>query len=90
MAPFTSRDDKCPFGAWIYQGSPQDVRGSAYYEQIRSLHAKFHQLAGQILRQATNNDRQLAIKALEFGGELDKLSASLMSQINDWRDDLDR
>jgi ABC-type transporter Mla subunit MlaD len=83
-----SRDDKCPFGVWIYQGSPPEARSSANYEQIRALHAKFHQLAGQILRQATANERQQAVQAVRFGGELDKLSAGLISAINAWRDEL--
>ena len=83
-----SRDDKCPFGTWIYQGSSAGARSSAHYEQIRSLHAKFHQLAGQILLQATTGERQRATSAVEFGGELDKLSAALISEINAWRDEL--
>jgi methyl-accepting chemotaxis protein len=83
-----SLDDRCKFGMWIYQGSQPEARHSAHYEQIRALHAKFHQLAGQILRQATGNDRQGAVQAVKFGGELDKLSAALISEINAWRDDL--
>ena len=83
-----ARDDKCAFGLWIHEKSQPQDRTSPHYAPIRALHAEFHQLAGRILRQAGGSERQHAIRALEFGGELDKLSAALIGEINTWRDDL--
>jgi len=83
-----SRDDKCKFGTWVYEASPPEARGSAHYGQVRELHAKFHNLAGQILRLAASGQRHQAAQAVEFGGELDKLSTALIGEINTWRDEL--
>ncbi|HTW08579.1 MAG TPA: methyl-accepting chemotaxis protein [Acidimicrobiales bacterium] len=83
-----SRDDRCKFGTWVYEGSPPEARRSAHYGQVRELHAKFHNLAGQIVRQATGGQRPQAVQAVEFGGALDKLSTALVGEINSWRDEL--
>jgi len=84
-----SRDDRCPLGIWLHNEiTPQD-RLSPHYEAIRRLHARFHELAGAVLRDAVGGRRTQAVEAMAFGGAFDTRSAELVGAIYAWRDELD-
>lgn len=87
-AATTSRDDECTFGRWLHREAAPEARGSAHYPSVRDVHARFHQTAGRILRQATTSERSQAATAVRHGGELDQLLAGLIGEVNDWRDEL--
>ncbi len=83
-----SRDDQCVFGKWIHLESGPEVRQNPRYPVVRDLHARFHQLAGRIIFDSTSGRHSQAVETVRFGGELDRLLAQLIGEINDWRDEL--
>ncbi len=83
-----ARDDQCVFGKWIHVESGPEVRQNPRYAVVRDLHARFHQMAGRIIFDSTSGRPTEAIETVRFGGELDRLLARLIGEINDWRDEL--
>ena len=76
-----SRDDKCVFGRWLYGPElPASVRGSSDYKAVVSIHADFHQAAGEALRKALKGDREAATADLQgrFAEVSERLSAALV------------
>lgn len=41
-------DDRCPLGKWIY-GEGKPMENLPAYEEVRELHAKFHQNAAEVV-----------------------------------------
>ena len=87
-AATTSRDDECTFGRWLHREATPEARCSVHFQSVRDVHARFHQTAGRILRQATTVERAQAATAVRHGGELDQLLAGLIGEVNEWRDEL--
>lgn len=83
-----ARDDQCVFGKWIHVESGPEVRQNPRYAVVRDLHARFHQMAGRIIFDSTSGRPSQALETVRFGGELDRLLARLIGEINDWRDEL--
>lgn len=88
-ATVVARDDRCPLGVWLYQESTAQERQSPHYEEIRALHARFHELASTIIQHAVGSQQAKAIEEIAFGGVFDALSTELVADINAWRDDLE-
>jgi hypothetical protein len=80
------RDDRCPLGVWLHQDSSPADRADERYARVRALHAEFHTTAARILAQAVGTEQREANRAIEFGGEFDRLSARLIGVLNDWRE----
>jgi methyl-accepting chemotaxis protein len=81
------RDNACQFGKWLY-GIPEEEKSSQEYKNIRSLHAEFHRIAGEILELALNGDTEEALNKLESGGSYQRISGRLVLVLNKWRDGL--
>ncbi len=45
------KDDQCTLGKWIY-GEGKNYQNIASYDQLKHIHAEFHQCAADIIREA--------------------------------------
>ena len=79
------RDDKCAFGQWLYSCSPTD-KSSPFYEDVRTLHAKFHKKACGILKMALEGHKQEAESEMVIGSEYRKISSTLTLKLIEWKD----
>jgi hypothetical protein len=71
-------DDRCALGKWIYgDGKPMAVLSG--YEEVRELHAKFHQYAAQVvsLHKAGNTTEAETL----LNGDYSRLSEKLKHRI---------
>jgi hypothetical protein len=71
-------DDRCALGKWIYgEGKPMEALPA--YQEVRELHAKFHQNAAQVvsLHQADNTAEAEAL----LKGDYSRLSEKLKHRI---------
>lgn len=73
-ASVIARDDQCMMGQWIY-GEGKLFEGTPPYEQVRSEHARFHQLAAEVVRHVDHGDRDQAVTLLH--GDYAKISQVL-------------
>jgi len=78
-------DNRCPLGQWLYGEEGHRSSGQHHYEQVRSLHAQFHQLTARILELAVNQRAEEARWALESGSEFLATSARLVTLLDAWR-----
>jgi len=83
------KDDMCALGSWLHRDSSTAERQSPHFASIRDKHARFHQQAAGIVRDATGARRTVALDALAFGGPFDAQSTDLIATINLWREELD-
>jgi hypothetical protein len=51
------RDDQCVLGKWIYGPALRYFSNSGEFQQLRTDHAQFHFLAGNVVKKAQENDR---------------------------------
>jgi hypothetical protein len=71
-------DDRCALGKWIYgDGKPMEVLPG--YEEVRSLHATFHQNAAQVVSLHLAGDTAGAEALLN--GDYSRLSEKLKHRI---------
>lgn len=78
-------DDKCDFGKWLYS-FPESDKASNDYQNIKTLHASFHQLAAEILELAVSGKTDEAIKALGLGSQFSMISGKLTMALNRWKE----
>lgn len=79
-------DNACPFGQWLYGSIDAAARGSAYYEQVRGLHAAFHRQAANVLALALAGRTAEARQAMEVGREFNRASAQLTLALTAWQE----
>lgn len=51
-----ARDDQCQMGKWIY-GDGKLFQDTPQYAQVRAEHARFHQIAANVVRHVDSGDR---------------------------------
>jgi hypothetical protein len=56
-----SRHDQCALGQWLESDEAQDRASPGILNDIRQRHERFHQLAGELIAAAQNNDEQDAL-----------------------------
>jgi hypothetical protein len=78
------KDNACQFGQWLYGLSDAD-KASESYSKVKSLHADFHRVAGEILELALAGKKAEAIGKLEYGGQYGSASGALVLALNDWK-----
>ncbi len=66
-----ARDDQCQMGKWIY-GDGKLFQDTPQYEQVRAEHARFHQIAANVVRHVDSGDRGAAVTLLH--GDYAKIS----------------
>jgi EAL domain-containing protein (putative c-di-GMP-specific phosphodiesterase class I) len=72
-------DDRCPLGRWIHSAAGARHLHLAEYCDLRTLHADFHRLAGNIVLEYESGNGELARQLFE--GALRELSRKLQLQI---------
>ncbi|EXI71063.1 MAG: hypothetical protein AW07_03809 [Candidatus Accumulibacter sp. SK-11] len=77
-------DDRCDFGQWLYgpRLSAED-RATDSYEEVRRLHAEFHQLAAEVIERAAAGEAAEAYTLLY--GEYVTLSGRLALAMRAWQ-----
>ncbi|MEK9142033.1 MAG: CZB domain-containing protein [Nitrospirota bacterium] len=78
-------DNQCAFGKWLYGASldAKDKRAS-HYEEVRSLHAKFHQVASQVVELALAGKKQQALQLMSLEGGYTEVSSKLTAAMSAW------
>lgn len=78
-------DNQCAFGKWLY-GATLDAKDktSPYYEEVRGLHAKFHQAAAQVVELAVAGKKREAQQLMSLEGEYTKVSSKLTAAMSAW------
>ena len=61
------RDDQCALGKWIHGDGGRSHRHRPTFTELRDAHAEFHVAAGEVLKEATDGDREQAGKLLVAG-----------------------
>ncbi len=81
------KDDRCPFGRWIYGPTiDPETRAGKPYQVVRRLHAEFHQSAADVLRMALDSRKKEA-DAL-FQGPFAERSDKLVRALTKWKGEL--
>jgi hypothetical protein len=81
-------DTKCEFGQWLRTLAAGD-RNAAHLQEVRQLHAEFHEQAAEVLRLALAGDREAAESAMAQGSRFDKVTTKLTLAMTAWRKALD-
>ena len=80
------RDDGCALGQWLH-GEGKVWSGDAHYEEVRRLHASFHQKVAGMLEEIYAGKTAEARKAIEPGGEFCVMSAGLVDKLEGWENE---
>ena len=70
-------DDRCDLGKWIY-GEGTAYQTASEYQDLKILHAQFHETAARVVEIIINDDKANAKAELESGA----LTAASMKVIN--------
>ena len=70
-------DDRCELGKWIY-GEGKAYQTAPEYQELKLLHAQFHETAASIVEKIINDDKTDARAELESGA----LAAASVKVIN--------
>ncbi len=74
-------DNQCTFGRWLYKGIPGAARGSPVFEEIRRVHAQFHEQAAAILHLAVTGKASEAERLMSPRGEFMTTSGGLILRL---------
>lgn len=80
-----SADNNCKFGKWLYglQADPA-IGGTPIFNDIKSMHADFHKVAGCIAAKIDSGDVNGAKSDLE-GVEFEAIGAKLVTALTKWK-----
>ncbi|THJ17636.1 MAG: hypothetical protein CAF42_004555 [Nitrospira sp. CG24B] len=78
-------DNQCAFDKWLY-GTSLDAndKKSSHYEECKTLHAKFHQAAAQVVELAVVGKKREAPQLMSLEGEYPKVSSTLTAAMPTW------
>lgn len=78
-------DNQCAFGKWLYGPTldPKD-KLSPWYQEVKKLHAHFHETAAHVLELALSGKKQEAQALLSIEGEYAKISSQLTTAMSSW------
>jgi methyl-accepting chemotaxis protein len=77
-AEVVARDDQCALGCWIH-GAGRRRAGEGEFKRLKTLHARFHQSAAQVIRCHERGEREMAEALLR--NEFSRLSDETVRQI---------
>ncbi len=81
--------DQCEFGKWLEGPSwSEEDRASNDYQEVRRLHAEFHELAAEVVELAASGKKNEAYGM--FYGEYVTMSGRLALTLRTWQDRLSR
>lgn len=69
----------------IYERIDPTVKNTSHYNEVLSLHAKFHQEAGAILELALSGHSDEAKELMKLTGGGSVLSGRLTAKLKDWQ-----
>jgi DNA-directed RNA polymerase specialized sigma24 family protein len=72
-------DNACDLGKWIYSEAKVQMPGHPGVEEVRRLHAEFHQEAAKVLSLALLGKRAEAEAAMAMGSPYSKVSTALVN-----------
>ena len=81
-------DNKCEFGQWLHQGMSAEDRDNRHYAIIVEMHAAFHKIAANILREATTGNTSEAKRLIDRGSEYSDLSTEMTLALMAWKKEL--
>jgi hypothetical protein len=61
------KDSTCTLGQWIYGPGGEEFGETECFRELVEIHAKFHQLAGEVVRLVDKGDHRLALALLNEG-----------------------
>lgn len=77
------QDNCCEFGQWLYSNDlSQTDKASKYYQDVKALHAQFHEIAANVAELATKGEREKAQNKLD--GEYKLISSDLTRKMMAW------
>jgi hypothetical protein len=74
-----AQDDSCILGRWMKVEASR-YAGNPTFETVRTVHARIHRLAGEIVRKADAGDKQGALHDID--GTFNELSLELKAQLH--------
>ena len=77
-------DDLCEFGKWL-NSLPLTDRMMNEWKDVKTLHAKFHVAAAEVLDSAITGRESEATTAMAPGGTFADVSMKLVKIITDWK-----
>ena len=77
-------DDQCEFGTWL-NTLPLSDRMMNEWREVKTLHAKFHVAAADVLESAIAGRKSEAATAMAPGGTFADVSMRLVRIITDWK-----
>jgi hypothetical protein len=78
-------DNQCSFGKWLYGSTiTEKEKNSSHYQEVRELHAAFHEKASTVAQLAISDHKARAMKMLEVNGEFSTASAALTTSMIAW------
>jgi Chemoreceptor zinc-binding domain len=81
-------DNACDFGKWLH-AIPKEERGGEYWEQVRVIHAKFHEAAATILKLAVAGKGREALELIsDLKGDYVSTSILLTNTLQEWKNSL--
>jgi hypothetical protein len=70
----------CEFGHWLETSGHKEMPADSFKE-VNALHAKFHEIASEVIKKKKSGDTPGAEKSLGAQGEFSKASAALTSKL---------
>ena len=78
-------DNLCSFVKWLYGSTiTEKEKNSSHYQEVRELHAAFHEKASKVAQLAISDNKARAMKMLEVDGEFTTASAALTTSMIAW------
>jgi predicted RNase H-like nuclease (RuvC/YqgF family) len=78
-------DNQCGFGKWLHGSTiTEREKNSSHYQEVRELHAAFHEKASEVAQLAISGQKARAMKMLEVNGEFTTASAALTTSMMAW------
>lgn len=81
-------DNRCEFGHWLHKGMSAEDRNNRHYTTIVEMHAAFHKIAANILREATTGNTSEAKRLIDRGSEYSDLSTEMTLALMAWKKEL--
>ena len=77
---------ECRFGEWL--DSNKDAKNSSYYQQVKVIHAEFHEEAAEVAKLALCGLVEEANEKMDMGSKFSEISAKLVNLLAEWKDSL--
>lgn len=77
------QDNQCEFGKWLYSCTAEE-KSSPHYNNVKELHAKFHQSAAKVLTLALDKKVNQAKQEIASGSDYSNHSKALTMEMMTW------